>query len=181
MSWGASPDAISRGAAAGLLLPAFAAWAAWLAPTALAAGAALAAFLVGVGAGWARVQGIPSRWQGCGPAVALALLLGATGYRALSFAIRLGPTLGTALLIAVAAALGAALGHAVGAQGGDRFAEEAAASGVGLAAASLTAVAATLAAPHFGYPLLWVLGALALLAPALGARPPATGAAGAAT
>jgi hypothetical protein len=174
-------DGIWLGAAAGLLIESFAAWSDWLAPTRLAAAAAQAALLAGAGAGWAGAVRASSRWLACAQAAALAALVGAAGYRALPAVIRLGPALGAAAAIAAGALLGAALGRAFAAV------EEGAATAAGLtcgaalAAASLAAVVATLAATHFGYPLLWVLAAVALLAPALRRCPDAPGAHGAAT
>jgi hypothetical protein len=173
-SAGAAVDALWRGAAGGLVIECFAVWAGWLAPSSLAAAAGLAALLAGLGVGWGGMPRSAPRWTDWAPAAALALLLGAAGYRVLPAAVRVGPALTSAAMIAVGALLGTALGRAAGATpratAAPAAGTEASGCGVVLAAAGLATVAASLAATHFGYPLLWVLGALSLVAPALRRR-----------
>jgi len=181
---------IWQGGAAGVLLEAFAAWAGWLAPSPAPAAAAWATLLAGIGAGWTAAPRVTARVPAWAPAAGVALLFGAAGYRVMPAAMRLGPVVASAAMIIAAALLGVMLGGALGAElsGGAAGADASAGRcGAALAAAPLAALAASLAAPHFGYPLLWVLGAVALLAPSLRLapeppRPPAdAGPSGAAT
>jgi hypothetical protein len=166
--------ALWHGAAAGVLLEAFAAWAGWLAPLPAPAAAAWASLLAGIGAGWAGAPRAGARVPAWAPAAVLTLLFAAAGYRVLPAAVRLGPAAVSAAMIAAAALLGVLLGRALGADRPGVAADpgtNAARCGASLAAAPLGALAASLAAPHFGYPLLWVLGAVALLAPSLRLAP----------
>jgi hypothetical protein len=156
------------GVAAALALTAFDAWAQWLGPSPPASRAAVGALLAGAGAGWllARRPLAPA-W----PLGALACVMGlyaAVGYRAGAAIPLLGAGASALVLCFKGAAVGALLGVGLRAGAGalERPASPApgAAAGAFLAAASLAWNAGELAATHFGYRLLWALGAVAALA-----------------